>query len=142
DDLQFQNDAPKVASWVARRLGYPIMDVELADYQIYDCFEQAILEYAAQVNEFNMRENMMNIQGLSTSQSLSQKLVKGTPLPFIVEIAEDYGAEAGSGGDVDWKTGYIDTVANQQEYDLQELWAAVSESGNRLEIRRVFHERT
>lgn len=142
DDSQFQNDAPKVASWVARRLGYPIMDVELADYQIYDCFEQAILEYAAQVNEFNMRENMMNIQGLSTSQSLSQKLVKGTPLPFIVEIAEDYGVEAGSGGDVDWKTGYIDTVANQQEYDLQELWAAVSESGNRLEIRRVFHERT
>lgn len=141
-DPQFITDAPKVANWVCRRLGYPVMDVELADYQIYDCFEQSIAEYSAQVNEFNMRENMLAIQGMDTDVVLTQSLIKSSPLPFVIEISEQYGTEAGSGGGIDWKTGYIDTVEGQQEYDVQSLWAAVSESGNRLEIRRVFHERT
>ena len=30
-DSLFQTDAPKVASWCAKRLGYPIVDVELID---------------------------------------------------------------------------------------------------------------
>jgi hypothetical protein len=142
NDSRFTQDAPKVASWVCRRLGYPIMDVELADFQLYDCFEQAILEYSAQVNEFNMRENMMHIQGMSTDSTLTQRLIKSSPLPAIIEIAEDYGSEAGSGGKIDWKTGYLKTIAGQQEYDLQSVWAEASESGNRIEIKRVFHGRT
>ena len=28
-DAAFQSDAPKVASWCANRLGYPIIDIEL-----------------------------------------------------------------------------------------------------------------
>jgi hypothetical protein len=40
------------------------------------------------------------------------------------------------------KLGYIDTIENQQEYDLQAVWGAVSESNKRIEIRRVFHERS
>ena len=28
-DSLFQSDAPKVASWCAKRLGYPIIDIEL-----------------------------------------------------------------------------------------------------------------
>jgi hypothetical protein len=142
NDAQFVQDAPRVASWVCRRLGYPVMSVELSEEQLYDCFEQAILEYSAQVNEFNMRDNMVNIQGMSTSENLTQRLVKSTTLPYIVELSEQYGTEAGSGGTVDWKTGFIETVDGQQEYDLQGLWAAVSESGNRLEIRRIFHQRS
>lgn len=142
DDSQFQDDAPRVATWVCRRLGYPVMDIELTDYQIYDCFEQAITEYSAQVNEYNLRDNMLNIQGLSTGSDLTQKLIQGSPLPFVIEISAQYGTEAGSGGNVDWKNGYIDTVEGQQVYDLQQLWGSVSESGNRIEIRRIFHERT
>jgi hypothetical protein len=141
-DAQFQTDAPNVAKWIASRLGYPVMAVEMNDTQIYDCFETAILEYSSQVNEFNMRENMLNLQGASTGSSITQKLVRGSPLPMIIEIAEQYGTEAGVGGNVDWKRGYIDCNSRQQEYDLQALWGAVSESGNRIEIRRIFHERT
>ena len=36
----------------------------------------------------------------------------------------------------------METNADQQEYDLQSLWGAVSESGNRLDITRVFYEGT
>jgi hypothetical protein len=31
-------------------------------------------------------------------------------------------------------------IAGQQEYDLQDLWAAANESGKKIEITRVFHE--
>lgn len=141
DDVEFQSDAPKVAKWVCRRLGYPIMEIELSDYQIYDCFEQAILEYSSQVNEFNLRENMMAIQGMPVSQSITHTLVNSTSLPYVIEISEQYGTEAGSGGNVDWKRGYIDTEDGKQSYDIQSLWADVSESGSRIEIRRVFHDR-
>lgn len=142
DDDAFIEDAPKVATWIARRLGYPVMQVEMTDSQLYDCFEEAITEYSSQVNEFNMRENMLALQGLSTGSNATQRLIRGSPLPFIIEISEQYGTEAGVGGNVDWKSGSIDIVAGQQVYDIQSLWGDVSESGNRIEIRRIFHERT
>ena len=38
NDVQFQQDADKVTEFVARRLGYPIMDVELQDINFYTAF--------------------------------------------------------------------------------------------------------
>lgn len=143
DDDQFVEDAPKIAAWACQRLGYPVMDIEMTDSQLYDCFEEAITEYSSQVNEFNLRENMLSLQGMNSSGSnFTGMLVSPNPLPFIIEISKAYGTEAGTGGKVDWKKGYIDMVAGQQVYDVQNLWGSVSESGNRIEIRRVFHERT
>ena len=46
NDLQFQSDGPKVAQFVSRKLGYPIMEVELQSGSIYACFEEAISVYA------------------------------------------------------------------------------------------------
>lgn len=139
DDTDFVNDAPKAADWAARKLGWPTLDVELIDKHFYACFEEAVTEYAHQVNQFNIRENMYNLQGRPTGTNLSGKNIIATPLPRITVVTEDYGTEVGAGGNVDWKTGSIDIEADKQLYDLQSLYADVSESGNRLEIRRVFH---
>ena len=49
NDYTFGDDAPKVALWCARRLGYPIQNVELIDENFYACFEEAASEYSAQV---------------------------------------------------------------------------------------------
>lgn len=141
EDDDFIEDAPKVAKWVAHRLGYPIMTVEMTDQMLYACFEEAISEYSSQVNEFNLRENMMALQGAPTGTSFTGQLIKGSPLPYVIEVSDQYGSEAGVGGNVTWHKGYIDTTDGVQEYDLQTLWADVSESGNRLEIRRIYHER-
>ena len=35
-DNLFKSDAPKVASWCAKRLGYPIIDIEIIDVKIKD----------------------------------------------------------------------------------------------------------
>ena len=58
NDYDFTQDAPKVAHWVATRLGYPIQNVELVDASLFACFEEAVSEYGAQVNQFNIRNNL------------------------------------------------------------------------------------
>jgi len=136
----YQSDGPKVANYVAWKLGYPVLDVELQSGSIYACFEEACFEYSAQVNQFNIRNNIGVLQGTSANVNLTQTNVAASGLPQLIKIAQGYGTEFGVGGNVDWKKGYIDVQAKQQTYDLQALWANVSESFDRIEIRRIFHE--
>ncbi len=140
NDYEFQEDAPKVALWCARRLGYPIQNIELIDENFYACFEESVSEYGAQVNQFNIRNNLDSVKGKSKSTNLTSKLVQGSNLPNLIAISDAYGTLAGVGGNTDIKKGYIELQAGQQEYDLDSLWAAVSESGKRIEVVKVFHE--
>jgi hypothetical protein len=138
--LYFKKTAPAAAKWAATRLGYPITDIEMIDVNFYACFEEAVYEYSAQVNQFNIRNNIGVLQGTSTSTNITQTNVAASGLPQLIKIAEGYGTEFGVGGNVDWKKGYIDAKQGTQTYDLQSLWGDVSESYNRIEIRRIFHE--
>jgi hypothetical protein len=139
NETDFQEDAPKVAKYVANKLGYPVVDIELTPENIYTCFEESIVMYSSQVNQFNARENMLSLQGISTSSIITQRNIIGSPLPQIVRLAANYGTETEVGGNVTLRKGYITVTPGTQTYDLQSLWANVSESGNRLEIRRVYH---
>jgi hypothetical protein len=139
NDTTFQSDSPKFAKWCAQRLGYPLMAVELQDIQFYTCFEESITEYSAQVNQFNIRENLLSLRGQATGSNVTHKNI--TPnFAANIRIAEQYGTEAGVGGTVDFKSGSIDIVSGSQVYDLNTLWATPSESGQAIEIRKVFYE--
>jgi hypothetical protein len=142
NDYVFGDDAPKVALWCARRLGYPIQNVELIDENFYACFEEAASEYSAQVNQFNIRNNLTSLLGKPTGTNYSQKMVQGTNLPYLVGLSDSYGTQVGVGGNTDIKKGSIQLVPGQQEYDLDTLFADVSESGKKIDITRVFHEPT
>ena len=141
DDSAYQVDAPKVAVFSAKKLGYPITDIEMQDNQFYACMEEAVTEYGAQVNQFRIRETMLDVKGYSTGSSLTGKEITPT-LGAQIAIAENYGTEAGSGGNVTYKSGSISLVKNQQVYDLQALWADDNENGKRLVISKVFYEAT
>lgn len=141
-DYQFGDDAPKVALWCARRLGYPIQNVELIDENFYACFEEATSEYSAQVNQFNIRNNLGSLVGNPTGTNYSQKLVQGTNLPTLISLSDSYGTLAGVGGNTDIKKASIDLIQGQQEYDLKDIFAEVSESGKRIDVVRVFYEAT
>jgi len=140
NDYEFQEDAPKVALWCARRLGYPIQNIELIDENFYACFEESVSEYGAQVNQFNIRNNLDSVKGKSKSTNLTSKLVQGSNLPNLIAISDAYGTLAGVGGNTDIKKGHIDLIPGQQEYDLDTLFSAVSESGKRIEVVKVFQE--
>ena len=140
-DSEFQTEAPKFADWCAQRLGYPLMNVELQDKQFYACLEESVSEYSAQINQFNIKDNLLSLQGQSTSSNLTHKRV--TPnLGRSVFLSQAYGTEAGVGGLVEIKSGSIDIVSGSQSYDVNALFAEVSESGNAIELQRVFYEET
>jgi len=117
-DSDFQNDGPRTAVWCAKRLGYPIVDVELIDEQFYACFEEAISEYSAQVNQFNIRNNLDTLRGRKAGTNYTQKLVDGTNLPQLFRLSQAYGTLAGVGGPTDYKKAYVDLTSSVQEYDL------------------------
>ena len=75
NDSEFQTEAPKFATWCARRLGYPIMSVELQDVQFYACLEESITEYSAQVNQFNIVDNLLSLKGQPTGSNFTHKFL-------------------------------------------------------------------
>tara|TARA_Y100000114_G_scaffold130785_1_gene128736 strand:- start:124 stop:1290 length:1167 start_codon:yes stop_codon:yes gene_type:complete len=134
----------KFADWAAKRMGFPIVAIELQEQQFYACYEESITEYSAQVNQFNIRDNILALRGQETGSGdtktdLTHKNLTPT-LGRAVQLAEQYGTEAGVGGTVSYKTGSIEISSGSQEYDLNALWADVNEDGNAIEIRKVFYE--
>ncbi len=140
-DSDFISSVDKFADWSARRLGYPIVDIEMQSGSFYACFEEAITEYSAQVNQFNIRDNLLHLQGQTTGSNLSGKKVTPT-LGRTIFLSQQYGTEAGVGGFVDWKKGSISVSSGSQEYDLNALYGAASESGAAMEIKKVYHDAT
>jgi len=130
----------QTAVWCAKRLGYPITDIELQGDQMYACFEESVTEYGAIVNQYNIKENISSLQGAPTSSNFTHTVV--SDLGRAIAVSETYGQEVGVGGNIDWKQGYISTKKDQQVYDLNELWAKEVEGGNAIEIKRVFHDST
>ena len=140
-DSSFSSDIDKFSDWCARRLGYPIMSVELQSGSFYACYEESISEYSAQVNQFNIKDNLLHLTGQATGSNVTHKRITPT-MGRNVFLSKQYGTEAGVGGDVDYKKGSINITSGSQEYDLNALFADVSESGQAIEVKRVYYEGT
>ena len=152
-DSDFKSDAPKTAVWVAKRLGYPIVNIELDNSQIWACFEESVSEYSAQVNQFNLRNNLDILRGQPKGRvtNFSQTLVDGSFLPTAIRMSQQYGTLAGVGGQTSIKTAYINITSSVQNYDLmtQAVDADTSSSfftlftgSSTVDVTRVFFEAT
>jgi hypothetical protein len=155
-DSDFRNDAPKTATWVAKRLGYPIINIELDNEQIFTCFEESTSEYSAQVNQFNIRNNIDILRGQPKETSggranYSQTLVDGSFLPTTVRMSQQYGTLAGVGGNTSIKKAYIELTPGKQKYDLMvnaidtqtsSSFATLYTSGSTVDVMKVFYEAT
>jgi|TARA_R110000796_G_scaffold3234_6_gene12518 hypothetical protein len=141
NDVEFQVDADKFTTFAARRLGYPIVDVELQDLNFYAAFEEAVTVYGNEIYAYKIRENYLTLEGADSTIDINNVIV--TPnLGRIIAISEQYGVEAGTGGNVDWHTGSIALTKSIQDYDL-EAWAKENIPHYRnhdIEIMRVFYE--
>lgn len=140
-DPIFQADGPKVANYVARKLGYPVMDVELQDLNIYACFEEAISVYSEELYQLAIKDNFLSLIGSPTGSTLNNQVIVPS-LNSIVTLAEAYGAEAGVGGYTEWYTGSITLMNGQQVYDLQDwgVSSSIIQPGDRIEVKRIFYE--
>ena len=145
-DSSFIEFAPRAADWAAKRLGYPIVDVEMIDVQFYTCFEEAVTEYSAQINQFSIKQNLYSLKGTSTSVNLTTSVLRTQPLPFYLKLSEAYGAEVGVGGNVDWRKQSLEVKTGVQTYDLQGLFNQYytdpktgEKKLERIEVKRIFH---
>ena len=139
NDIEFQMDADKVSVFCARRLGYPLTDIELQDINFYAAFEEAITTYGNEVFAYQAAQNYLSLEGSQTGSTLNYKLQKPN-LGTQIRIAEAYGSEAGVGGSVEYRTGSIQMAKGTQVYDLQGFANSISESKNNIEIKKIFYE--
>jgi hypothetical protein len=139
-DSQFQTDANKVTNFCARRLGWPIENVELQDINFWSAFEEAVTVYGNELYAYQVRENMLNLEGLPISTpSLNNTQI--TPnMGNVIRISEQYGEEAGVGGNTNWYSGSVVLTGSVQDYDLDEWARNRGISGSNLEIQRVFYQ--
>ena len=139
NDYEFQVDADKVALFCARRLGFPIVDVELQDLNFYAAFEMAVTTYGNELYAYQIRQNYLSIEGASNANNLNNALI--TPnLSNIIRTSEQYGTEAGTGGNVTWYKGALNLLPGVQSYDLGSWATSNNILSSDLEIKRVFYE--
>ena len=137
-DSSFAGDADKVAKFCATRLGYPLMDVELQSGSLYACFEEAVTTYGNEVFQYKIRENYLSFEGAPTGSSLNNQIVEPNINRFV-QIAKNYGTEAGVGGNVTVHSDYIELTGSHQNYDMN-AWASAKSITGGIEIRRIFYE--
>lgn len=141
NDSTFQADGPKVANYIARKLGYGVMDVELDDLNIYACFEESVSIYSEELYQLKIKDNYINLEGSATSSLLNNTVVSPN-LTNVISISDTYGTMAGVGGTVEWYSGSLQLLPDVQVYDMQQ-WAIESASlspSDRIVIKRIFYE--
>jgi hypothetical protein len=138
NDSEFQNDANRVANFCALRLGYPIENVELQDINFWAGFEEATTIYGNELYAFQTRDNYLSLEGASTTVNVNTDII--TPsMANIVRISQQYGEEAGAGGNVTWYKGQLELQRGVQRYDLSE-WAVSQSISGGIEIKNVFYQ--
>jgi hypothetical protein len=138
-DPQFQNDIDKFAVFASRRLGYPLVEIELQDLNFYAAFEEAITTYGNELYAYQVAENLLTFQGASTTIAPGNNELVQENLSNVILLSNQYGTEAGVGGTVTWRTGSIALTANKQNYDMN-AWAEEQGIQGRIEIKRIFYE--
>jgi len=139
NDSDFQTDSVKVAKFCASRLGYPLVDVELQSGSFFTAFEQAITTYGNELYSYLVRDNQLTLEGSDIfGGNLNEALVTPSFEP-IIRLTEQYGSEAGVGGNIPYYTGSIPLTASIQDYDIKQ-WAIDKGIEGDIEIKRVFYE--
>ena len=142
-DSEFAVDANKVANFCAQRLGFPLVDVELQSGSFFTAFEEAVTTYGNEIYAYKIRDNQLSLEGLPTASNLNQALITPNFEP-IVRLSEQYGEEAGSGGNVNYYSGSFALTSSQQNYSFQTFMTASGYVGpeymHGIEVKRVFYQ--
>ena len=121
NDNTFVSESVEVCKYVARKMGHPVMQLEIPSSSIYACFEEATSDYSTYINNYNMKNWMWSHYG--NSEKISGSYGTGTTDPvspnggLSVYLSDQYGELARVGGDTTLHSGSI-VVGNKQVYNL------------------------
>ena len=159
DSTEFLSGAVAQVAFTYKRLGGDVLDIELTEENVYANFEDAVLEYSYLLNIHQSKNILGSALGattgsfthtgqLSSSHSLEGKNIalKYPKLNFEIafKIGDKFATESGVGGTQTIYSASIETVTDQQDYDLQAILEADSTyssivGNKRVKIRNVFY---
>jgi len=138
-DNDFTSSAIQTADWCAKRLGYPLVDVELQAVNFFTCFEEATNEYGAQLYNFQIINNFQSLEGNSTGSNFNNQLI--TPnMGGTINVSEQYGSEVdGGGGDYEIQKGTITVLRGVQKYDILSHASSSLSGSEAIYIKKIMH---
>jgi len=163
----FLSGASDQVAYTYKKLGGDVLDIELAEGNVYAAYEEAVLEYSYILNIHQSKNSLSSLMGAQTAsfdqdgQILSTDPLAGTDVSlryprfdygFARRVSERSITETGLGGTLPIYSASIDRIAEQQDYDLQSIISASSANINntgtlnyygevddkRVVIRRVY----
>ena len=139
NDTDFQTDAVNVADWCAKRLGYPLVDIELQSANFFTAFEEATNEYGKQLYDFQIINNFQTLEGNATGSNFNNQLI--TPnLGGTINLSEQYGNEVdGGGGDYELQRGTLNVSRGIQRYDLLTSISSSISGSEAVYMKKIFH---
>ena len=162
----FLSGAADQVSYTYKKLGGDVLDIELAEGNVYAAYEEAVLEYSYLINIHQSKNSLSDLLGAQTAsfdqdgQIASTDPLAGTDVSlryprfdygFVHRVSERTMTETGLGGTLPIYSGSITRVESQQDYDLQALLSASSATDplvpyfeqiedKRITIRKVYYK--
>ena len=153
-DETFQSESISICKFVARRLGHPVMQLEMNSGSIWAMFEEAVNEYSQQINHYNTKNWLWNtygttdrVSGSGYSNNTSASMGTGSFEPQTPSmgttymLSEQYGQAALVGGNATLYSGSITLADGNSVYDLDTEATFENEPGvnDKAEVQRVFN---
>ena len=162
-DANFVTGAVEQITYVFRKLGGDILDLEVTDKNVYAAYEEAVLEYSYIVNVHQSKNILHSSLGATTgtfdsdgqrtdSSSGSNVELKYPKFQFgySKRVMDNTIKETGLGGTDAIYSASFNTTSSEQDYDLQSIISSSATDStelfynkvgnNRVIIRRVYYK--
>ena len=137
----FKEGAADQVTYVYKKLGGDILDIEITEHQVYSAYEEACLEYSYLVNVHQAKNVLGSVLGASTGSFDSDGQIEagdaldgsGVELKYpkfnfqyMDKVGDAVSTRAGLGGATPIYSASFDSVTSQQDYDLQDIISTTS----------------
>jgi len=162
----FLSGAADQVAYTYKKLGGDVLDIELAEGNVYSAYEEAVLEYSYIVNVHQSKNSLSSFLGHTTAsfdqdgQIKSGDALSGSQIElrypkydygYIRRLSDKVATENALGGTEEIYSGSLTTVNRQSDYDLQSIISSSAATdaavryygkvGNkRIIIRRMFYK--
>ena len=138
--VAFLSGASAQVSYVYKKLGGDVVDIELTPANVYAAYEEAVLEYSYIVNLHQGKNVLSNVLGSQTASFDHKGDISSGPtgtnlkyprfsLGYSRRVGDAAAAAGGFGGTIPQYSASFKVVKDQQDYDLQSIIQSASDSG-------------
>ena len=135
----FVTGAAAQVAYTYKRLGGDVLDIELTADNVYNHYEEAVLEYSYILNLHQARNALGSALGGETGSFDHKGNVTGTDsvslkypkfvFDYAFRVADKFSTESGIGGTTPIYSASFDMVVDKQDYDLQAIVSSSAEAG-------------